>query len=79
MSINFFVVYTFFVELANQTKACLKLWEMVCKAVSHIGCEKLGRRISFKICMEEKNIFRLPIYRFLGNRFNILFINAAGL
>ena len=29
--------------------------------------------------MEEENIFRLPIYRFLGNRFNILFINAAGL
>ena len=28
--------------------------------------------------MEEKNIFRLPIYQLLGNRFNILFIKAAG-
>ena len=27
--------------------------------------------------MEEKNIFRLPVYQFLGNRFNILFKNAA--
>ena len=28
--------------------------------------------------MEEKKIFRLPIYQFLGNHFNILFINAGG-
>ena len=32
--------------------------------------------ISFEICMEEKNIFCLPVYQFLG--FNILFKNAAG-
>ena len=51
---------------------------MVCKAVSHRGCEQSGRVIFFEICMGEKNIFRLPIYKFLGNRFNILFINAAG-
>ena len=28
--------------------------------------------------MEEKYIFLLPIYQFLGIHFNILFINAAG-
>ena len=28
--------------------------------------------------MEEKNMFRFPIYQVLGNRFSILFVNAAG-
>ena len=60
----------------NGESGTLCLIKMVCKAVSHRGCEKSGR-ISFEIYMEE-NMFRLPIYQFLGNRFNILFINAAG-
>ena len=61
---------------SNGESGRLCLIRMVCKAVSHRGCEKSGRMISFEICMEEKNIFRLPVYQFLG--FNILFKNAAG-
>ena len=34
--------------------------------------------VTFEIFMEERNITRLPIYQFLGNRFNILFLNGAG-
>ena len=63
---------------SNGESGTLCLIRIVCKAVSHRGCEKSGRMISFEICMEEKTIFRLPIYQFLGNRSNILFINAAG-
>ena len=62
---------------SNGESGMLCLMRMVCKAVSHRGCEKSGRMISFEICMEEKNIFHLPVYQFLGNRFNILFKNAA--
>ena len=62
---------------SNSESGTLCLIRMVCKAVSHRGCKKSGR-ISFEICMEEKYIFRLPIYQFLGIHLNILFINAAG-
>ena len=62
---------------SNGESGTLRLIRMVCKAVSQRACEK-SRRISFEICMEEKHIFRLPVYQFLGNRFNILFKNAAG-
>ena len=50
----------------------------MCKSVQHRGCEKSGRMVTFEIFMEERNITRLPIYQFLGNRFNILFLNGAG-
>ena len=49
---------------ADGESGTLHLMRMVCKAVSHRGCEKLGRMISFEICMEEKYIFRLPIDQF---------------
>ena len=63
---------------SNGESGTLRLIRMVCKAVSERGCKKPGRMISFEICMEEKNIFYLPIYQVLGTRLNILFINAAG-
>ena len=62
----------------NGDSGTLRLIRMVCKTVSHRGCKKSGIMISFEICMEEKNIFLLPIYQFSGYHYNILFINAAG-
>ena len=35
--------------------------------------------VTFEIFMEEQDICRLPIYQFLGNRFNIVFLNGAGI
>ena len=63
---------------SNGELSTLHLIRTVCKYVQYRGCEKSGRMVTFEIFMEERNITRLPIYQFLGNRFNILFLNGAG-
>eukprot|EP00111_Clytia_hemisphaerica_P010606 TCONS_00031001-protein len=52
-----------------------------CKLVqSTQGCEKSGKMLKFSTWLkEEKNIDCVPLYPFLGNRFNILFLNGGGL
>ena len=35
--------------------------------------------VTFEFFMEEQDICRLPIYQFLGNCFNIVFLNGAGI
>ena len=43
------------------------------------GCEKSGRMVTFAIFMKENHqMINLPHYPFLGNKFNILFLNGAG-
>ena len=56
-----------------------RLIRTVCKSVQERGCEKSGRMVSFATVMREvHNITDIPLYPFLGNRFNILFVNGAG-
>jgi hypothetical protein len=61
---------------------CLRLIRTVCKAFSCGGDEKSGAHGPFSIYvkrfLKEKGLHSLPIERFRGNRFNILFSNAAG-
>ena len=61
---------------------CLRLIRTVCKAFSCGGDEKSGAHGPFSIYvkrfLKEKGLHSLQIERFRGNRFNILFSNAAG-
>ena len=63
---------------SNGKLGTLRLLRTVCKSVQHHAYEKSGRMVTCEIFMEKRNITRLPIYQFLGNRFNILFLNGAG-
>ena len=57
----------------------LRLIKSVCKSVSERGCEKSGRMVSFATFLKENfNAKDIPLYPFLGNRFNIIFLNGAG-
>ena len=57
----------------------LRLIRTVCKLVQEWGCEKSGRMVNFATFMKENHqMINLPLYLFLGNRFNILFLNGAG-
>ena len=64
---------------SNGESGTLRLIRSVCKSIHYRGCEKSGRMVTFEIFMEEQDICRLPIYQFLGNRFNIVFLNGAGI
>ena len=51
----------------------------VWKSVQERGCEKSGRMIYFATAMKENyGLDRIPLYSFLGNHFNILILNGAG-
>ena len=64
---------------SNGESGPLRLIRSVCKLVQERGCEKSGRMVSFSTFMKETNqMDTLPLYPFLGNRFNILFLNGAG-
>ena len=56
----------------------LPLMRTVCKLVQEQGCEKSGRMVTFATFMKKNFMINLPLCPFLGNRFNIIFLNGAG-
>ena len=60
----------------------MRLVRTVCKAVQERGSEQSGRMVQFKTFLEnehpDRNFKGMHLAPFLGNRFNILFYNAAG-
>ena len=65
---------------SNGKSAMTRLIQIVCKSVQGRGCEKSGQMVSFaSYVKDEFDIILIPLFPFLGNRFNILFLNGAGL
>ena len=57
----------------------LQLVKSNCKSVSERGCEKSGRMVDFETFLKEKyDSNEIRLYPFLGNRFNVIFLNGAG-
>jgi E1A/CREB-binding protein len=57
-----------------------RLVRTVCKAIQDRGCEKAGKPVQFRdFIKEEGTVSKVPLVPFKGNRFNVLFHNAAGL
>ena len=51
----------------------------VCKSVQEKGCEISGKIVYFATYLKyEFGITSILLFPFLGNRFNIIFFNAAG-
>ena len=63
----------------NGESGTTRLIRTVCKSIQERGCEKSGRMVQFSTFLKEQDIVDIPLYPFLGNRFNILFINGAGI
>ena len=49
-----------------------------CKAFHHRGSEQAGCSTHFRAYLRQKGIHKVPLAAFRGNRFNILFYDAAG-
>ena len=53
----------------------LRLIRTICKSVSERGCEKSGRIVTFATYLKDKfQMSEIPLYPFLGDRFNIIFL-----
>ena len=56
----------------------LRQIKSVSKSVSETGCEKSRRTVSFATFLKENFSAKdIPLYPFLGNGFNIIFLNGA--
>ena len=56
----------------------VRLVRTACKALEAHCNEQSGNHMQFKAYLEAAGISSIPLARFVGNRFNILFYNAAG-
>nr|XP_054753364.1 uncharacterized protein LOC129259117 [Lytechinus pictus] len=66
-------------ESGNSTESGTeRLIRTVCKSVQDRACEKSGKPLQFRTFLKSKGISTVPLAPFKGNRFNILFHNAAG-
>ena len=64
---------------SNGESGVTRLIRTVCKSVQERGCEKSGKIVCFATYLKDEfGITSIPLFPFLGNRFNILFVNAAG-
>ena len=55
-----------------------ELVRTVCKAFHHRGSAQAGCSTHFRTYLRRKGISKVPLASFIGNRFNILFYDAAG-
>lgn len=55
-----------------------QLIRTACKAFHHAGSQQCGSSTLFRSYLRKQGIFKIPLARFVGNRFNILFYDAAG-
>ena len=56
-----------------------RLVRTVCKAIQERGCERTGKPVEYQDFMTAEGRGKVPLAPFKGNRFNILFHNAAGI
>ena len=55
-----------------------RLVRTACKAFHHRGSQQCGSHTLFRAYLQRKGIHKIPLAQFVGNRFNILFYDAAG-
>ena len=64
---------------SNGQSGVTRLIRTVCKSVQERGCEKSGKIVCFATYLKDEfGITSILLFPFLGNRINILFVNAAG-
>ena len=56
-----------------------RLIRTACKALHHRGSQQCGSSSLFRSYLKQQGICKIPLAQFIGNRFNILFYDAAGI
>ena len=65
-------------ENVSVSSGTQRLIRTASKAFHHRGSQKAGSSALFRSYLQKQNIHRLPLANFIGNRFNILFYDGAG-
>ena len=65
-------------NIQTQSSGTQRLIRTACKAFHHRGSEQAGCSTKFRSFLRQQRIYEIPLAAFQGNRFNILFYDAAG-
>ena len=66
-------------ETTNSESGTLRFIRTACKAIQKQCSQQAGCHIMFKSYLEAQGVSVFPVAKFQGNRFNIVFYNAAGI
>ena len=64
---------------AQSSSGTQRLVRTACKAFHHRGSQKAGSSTLFRAFLKRYNVEKIPLAHFVGNRFNVLFYDAAGI
>ena len=62
----------------SNSSSTQRLIRTACKAFHHRGSQQCGTSTLFRAYMRKQGIHKIPLAQFVGNRFNIIFYDAAG-
>lgn len=65
-------------RVVGSSSGTQNLVRTTCKALHHRGSQKCGSSALFRTFLRKEGIHKIPLAQFVGNRFNILFFDAAG-
>ena len=65
-------------ENVTASSGTQRLIRTACKAFHHKGSQQSGSSQLFQTYLKKHNIQKIPLAHFVGNRFNNLFYDAAG-
>ena len=66
-------------ESSDGCSGTQRLVRTACKAFHHRGCQKSGLSLLFRTYLKKQGSVKMPLAQFVGNRFNILFYDSAGI
>lgn len=66
-------------EQSTGSSGTQRLVRTACKAFHHRGSQQCGSSTLFRSYLRKQGIHKIPLAQFVGNRFNILFYDAAGI
>ena len=65
-------------NVVGSSSGTQRLVRTACKALHHRGSQQCGSSTLFRTYLRKEGIHKIPLAHFVGNRFNILFYDAAG-
>ena len=65
-------------DVPTTSSGTQRLVRTACKAFHHKGSQQCGSSTLFRTYLRKEGIHKIPLAQFVGNRFNILFYDAAG-
>ena len=66
-------------EGISNSSSTHRLVRTACKAFHHRGSQQCGTSTLFRTYMRKRDIHKIPFAHFVGNRFNIIFYDGAGI